>query len=127
MVVTVKGLKVASGMLDRGVGQDPGTMKFCRAVKAKSAVPPVRKGAAEGVLRWRARNQPTCSPSWARMEPRRGTLPTSSPPSVAKTTWTAGTVPRAMSVKVSASRMALGKSVTGKLYLQGATGAWPAE
>lgn len=88
-------------------------MNSLSALNANAGDPPVRKGAAEGVFFCVKRKKPTCSPSWARTEPKSLTRGVSSPPSVAKTVWASGRVPRTMSVKVAARAMASRNVVGG--------------
>ena len=102
-------------------------MNIWIAVKAKLGDPPVKNGAADGVFFCVKRKKPTCSPSWARTEPKRGTNGLSSPASAAKTAWASGSVPRTTSVKVWARAMAWRKVLTGNWYWQGLMAVWLAD
>lgn len=126
-VTTVSGPNVVRLMLESGWGHEPGTMNIWIAVKAKLGDPPVRNGAADGVFFCVKRKKPTCSPSWARTAPKRGTRGLSSSASAAKMAWASGSVPRTMSVKVWARAMAWRKVLTGNWYWQGLMAVWLAD
>ena len=50
LVITSRGSNEGRLMVESGVGHESGTMKRLRAENAKLDVPPVKKGAAEGVF-----------------------------------------------------------------------------